>query len=403
MNLAIRDIRHNWARFVLTSVGIGLLLMIVMGMGGIYQGLVDDAILVINRIDADLWIVQNDTRGPFAEISKVPLILEDRLRSVPGVQTSRSFVSHTVQREHNGKPLRIVVQGLSWPDDKGEWLPLISGRSLGAAHYEMVADKLLGLNPGEKIKLGKDYYTVVGITSDMVSQSGDGLGFFTVRDALNIQFETAGESVRLERQARKSRVLRQDLGNIQPSLVERAESLSSELPGLARPMVSAVLVKLKPDADINSVISIISGWKDVTVYTATQQKEFLLKGTVDRARRQIGLFSALLVIISAIIMALIIYTLTLDKTYDIAMLKLIGARNSVILGLILQQALLLGSIGYVLAYYLGMMLFPLFPRRVIITSEGMLYLAGIVLLISISSSALGVWKAMKIQPNEALS
>jgi putative ABC transport system permease protein len=168
-------------------------------------------------------------------------------------------------------------------------------------------------------------------------------------------------------------------------------------------MVSAVLVKLKPDADINSVISIISGWKDVTVYTATQQKEFLLKGTVDRARRQIGLFSALLVIISAIIMALIIYTLTLDKTYDIAMLKLIGARNSVILGLILQQALLLGSIGYVLAYYLGAMLFPLFPRRVIITTEGMLYLAGIVLLISISSSALGVWKAMKIQPNEALS
>ncbi len=403
MNLAVRDIRHNWARFVLTSIGIGLLLMIVMGMGGIYQGLVDDAILLINRIDADLWIVQNDTRGPFAEISKVPLILEDRLKSVPGVQSSRSFVSHTVQREHNGKPLRIVVQGLSWPDDKGEWLPLISGRPLGAAHYEMVADKLLGLNPGEKIKLGKDYYTVVGITSDMVSQSGDGLGFFTVRDALNIQFETAGESVRLERQARKSRVLRQDLGNIQPSLVERAESSSSELPGLARPMVSAALVKLKPDADINSVISIISGWKDVTVYTATQQKEFLLKGTVDRARRQIGLFSALLVIISAIIMALIIYTLTLDKTYDIAMLKLIGARNSVILGLILQQALLLGSIGYVLAYYLGAMLFPLFPRRVIITSEGMLYLAGIVLLISISSSALGVWKAMKIQPNEALS
>lgn len=403
MNLAIKDIRHNWARFVLTSIGIGLLLMIVMGMGGIYQGLVDDAILLINRIDADLWIVQNETRGPFAEISKVPLNLEDRLRSVPGVQLSKSFVSHTVQREHGGKQLRIVVQGLSWPDDKGEWLPLIAGRYLRAAHYEMVADKLLGLNIGEKIKLGKDYYTVVGITSGMVGQSGDGLGFFTVRDALNIQFETVGESVRLEREARKTRVLRQDIGHTQPSLVERALGSSSELPGLARPMVSAVLVKLKPNADKKQVISIISGWKDVTVYTSDQQKEFLLKGTVDRARRQIGLFSALLVIISAIIMALIIYTLTLDKAHDIAMLKLIGARNRVILGLIFQQALLLGAIGYVLAYYLGTILFPRFPRRVLITNEGMLYLAGIVLLISIISSALGVWKALKIQPNEVLS
>jgi putative ABC transport system permease protein len=308
-----------------------------------------------------------------------------------------------VQREHNGKPIRIVVQGLSWPDDKGQWLPLVTGRHLGAAHYEMVADRLLGLNLGEKIKLGKDYYTVVGITSGMVSQSGDGLGFFTVRDALNIQFEASGESVRLERQARKSRVLRQDIGATQPSLVERAESSSSELPGLARPMVSAVLVKMKPDADIKTAISIISGWKDVTVYTSDEQKEFLLKGTVDRARRQLGLFSGLLVVISAIIMALIIYTLTLDKAHDIAMLKLIGARNSVILGLILQQALLLGAIGYILAYYLGTALFPKFPRRVLITNEVMLYLAGIVLLISVVSSALGVWKAMKIQPNEVLS
>lgn len=403
MNLAIRDIRHNWARFVLTSIGIGLLLMIVMGMGGIYQGLVDDAVLLINKIDADLWVVQNETKGPFAEISKVPLNLEDRLRSVPGVQSSRSFVSHTIQREHSGKPIRIVVQGLSWPDDKGEWLPLIAGRNLGAAHYEMVADKLLGLDLGEKIKLGKDYYTVVGLTSGMVSQSGDGLGFFTVRDALNIQFEAAGESVRLERQARRSRVLRQDIGSTQPSLAERAESVSSELPGLARPAVSAVLVKLKPEADLDATVSVISGWKDVTAYTSDEQKEFLLKGTVDRARRQLGLFSALLVIISAIIMALIIYTLTLDKAHDIAMLKLIGARNSVILGLILQQSLLLGGIGYVLAYYIGTILFPRFPRRVLITSEVMLYLAGIVLLISIVSSALGVWKAMKIQPNEVLS
>jgi putative ABC transport system permease protein len=35
MNLAIRDIRHNFGRFVLTTVGLGLLLMLVMGMGGI--------------------------------------------------------------------------------------------------------------------------------------------------------------------------------------------------------------------------------------------------------------------------------------------------------------------------------------------------------------------------------
>lgn len=46
--------------------------------------------------------------------------------------------------------------------------------------------------------------------------------------------------------------------------------------------------------------------------------------------------------LSTIIMTLILYTLTLDKIHDIALLKLMGARNTMIVGLILQQAQLLG-------------------------------------------------------------
>jgi hypothetical protein len=38
MNLALKDIRHNLGRFALTTIGVGMLLMIVMGMGGIYRG-----------------------------------------------------------------------------------------------------------------------------------------------------------------------------------------------------------------------------------------------------------------------------------------------------------------------------------------------------------------------------
>ena len=104
MNLATKDIRHNFGRFALTTVGIGLLLMIVMGMGGIYRGLIREATLLVDKIGADLWLVQGSTRGPFAEISRVPANLEDRARAVPGVAGARRFVSHTIQREHRGRP-----------------------------------------------------------------------------------------------------------------------------------------------------------------------------------------------------------------------------------------------------------------------------------------------------------
>ncbi len=222
MNLAVKDIRHNLGRFSLTTIGIGLLLMVVMGMGGIYRGLIEDATLLTDRIGADLWIVQRDTRGPFAEISRVPANLVHRVAAVPGVATSREFVYHTIQREHDGKPLRIAVLGLSWPTDRGEWVPLIAGRPLAQNHFEMIADQTLGLRLGERIRLGKETYTVVGISSSMISSSGDGIGLFTVADAQAIQFDVPGEAVRLEREARKARGQRSELGAKQPTLVEQA-------------------------------------------------------------------------------------------------------------------------------------------------------------------------------------
>lgn len=403
MNLAAKDIRHNLGRFTLTTVGIGLLLMIVMGMGGIYRGLIRDATLLVDNIGADLWVVQKATRGPFAEISRVPATLEDRARGVPGVASARRFVSHTVQRENGGKPLRIVVQGLAWPEDRGDWIPLAAGRPLRRAHYEMIADQSLGLPVGQDLRLGKDLYRVVGVTSGMVGSGGDGLGFFTVSDAETIQFDLPGEAIRLEREARKGRLESQDLGRLQPLLIERAQGLSSGIPALGPPEVSAVMLTLAPGADASAVMATISKWADVSIYSKQQQVDLLLSGMVDKAKRQLGLFRVLLVIISTIIMALIIYTLTLDKIHDIAMLKLMGARNRMIIGLILQQSLLIGALGYGLAYWLGTYAFPRFPRSVVVESRDLVMLGVVVLGISILASLVGIFKAMRVEPNKVLA
>ena len=403
MNLAVRDIRQNFGRFALTTVGVGLLLMIVMGMGGIYRGLIADATLLVEAVGADLWLVQGATRGPFAEISRVPATLEDRARSVPGVAAARRFVSHTVQRAFRGRPLRMVVQGLAWPEDAGDWIPLAAGRALRHAHYELVADRSLGLPLGAEVPLGKDLYRVVGLTQGMVGSGGDGMAFFTVSDAQAIQFDVPGEATRLERASRRARVGGRDLGRLNPLLLERSAGATAEIPALGPPQVSAVMVSLLPGHAPEHVMDTLSSWPDITVYTRRQQIDLLLSGMVDKARRQLGLFRALLVIISTIIMALIIYTLTLDKIHDIALLKLIGARNRVIIGLILQQALLIGALGYGLAYWLGTFAFPRFPRRVVIEPPDLLLLAGVVAAISVVASLIGIAKALSVEPNKVLS
>lgn len=401
MNLAVRDIRHSLGRFVLTTIGVGMLLMIVMGMGGIYRGVVDDALVVTRSVGADLWIVQRDTRGPFAEVSRLPRNMVDRVAAVPGVTDAREFVFHTVQREHRGKPLRMGVLGLGWPNDKGEGLPLVAGRVLAQNHYEMIADESLGLGLGERLRLGKESYTVVGLTRLMVSSSGDGIACFTSRDAQAIQFDEPGESTRLERQARRARAGEIDFGRTQPSVLERASGSSRAIPALPGPAVSAVIARLMPGADPDAVLRTFEGWSDVTVYSAAQQEALLLR-SVDRQRRQLQLFRVLLTIISAVIMALIIYTLTLDKLHPIALLKLIGAPNRVIVGLIMQQSLIMGALAYGVGYLIGQRLFPLFPRRVLVTGDDLLRLGAIVLVISVLASLLGIWKAMRVAPNEAI-
>lgn len=403
MNLAIRDIRHNLGRFILTALGIGLLLMLVMGMGGIYRGLVLEATLLVDRIGADLWVVQKGTRGPFAEISRIPRNLEERVLAVPGVSRADAFVSHTIQREHLGQPLRLTIQGLAWPADRGAWLPLIAGRGLKQAHFELVADRSSGLKLGDRIPLGKNIYTVVGLTANMNSSSGDAMVFLTRADAQAVQFDLPGEAIRIERIARVGRLQVLDLGNINPQLADRAGGSSASIPALGVSMISAVVVNVSSGYDRAKIAAEIGSWPDVTVYTHEAQRELLLSGMVDKARRQLGLFGILLIIVSAVIMSLILYTLTLDKIHDIAMLKLMGARNRVVFGLILQQALLLGALGFGVAYLLGERLFPYFPRQVVVTPDDLMQLAVVVLAISVLASLLGIIKALRVDPGEVLS
>lgn len=402
MNLAFRDIRHNFGRFALTTIGIGLLLMIVMGMRGIYRGLIADATLLVESVRADLWLVQGGTRGPFAEVSRISAKLEDRARAVPGVVQSRCFISHTIQRETNGRPLRIVVQGVAWPEDTGDWIPLTAGRVLQQAHYEMIADQSLGLELGATLKLGKNSYRVVGLTKGMVGTNGDGMAFFTADDAQAIQNDYPGEAIRLERAARQARVAGHEIGRMNPLFVERSIGAVNDIPALAPPQVSAVMVTVGQEYNLQNVLDIFKAWPDITVYTRQQQIGLLLEGMVEKSKRQLGLFSVLLVIISNIIMALIIYTLTLDKLHDIALLKLIGARNRVINGLILHQAILMGALGYGLAFWMGTFVFPRFPRRVVIETPDLIMLGVVVLVISVFSSAVGIVKALKVEPNKVL-
>jgi putative ABC transport system permease protein len=163
-----------------------------------------------------------------------------------------------------------------------------------------------------------------------------------------------------------------------------------------------VVARLTPDAPAEEVAEMIRRWKHLSVLTDQQQQDFLTVNVIERARRQLGIFMAILTIVSIVIIALIIYTLTMDKIREIATLKLIGAPNRTIVGMILQQALLMGLASYIAGTALVYVFKGWFPRRITMLPEDIAALFGVVVIVCLLASVLGVRAALRVDPGRAL-
>lgn len=378
MNLAYRDIKHNLLRFVLTNFGLSLLLGIVIMMTGVYGGLIDDALRQARAANADLWVVEAGTNGPFAESSRIPGDTRELVSRVYGVQRAGSVTYQSVQTELNGSPHRLFLIGFE-PGRPGGPRQLSAGRDILRGHYEMIVDRSAGLALGQEVLLGtRDHkFSVVGLMRNEVTSSGDPVAYITLRDAQALQFELAPPASRRE-QARGGSMETND-------------------------QINAVIAKVSPYVQVDETAAALSRWKHLTALTQTQQETLLSKFVIEKARKQQLLIMVLLVIVSAVIIALIIYTMTMDKVRSIATLKFVGAPDRTIIGLIVQQALSLGITGYVAGLALVFTFRPFFPRRLVFDPESVVAVFAITIVVCLAASTLGIRLALKVDPAEALS
>jgi putative ABC transport system permease protein len=394
MNLAIRDVRYRLGRFLLTAAGLGLLMTTVMAMGGIYRGLVVEALSIVQAPGADLWVVQKNTNGPFAETSRVPDDLYRVIRAVPGVHEASPIVFQALQFRVGPKPFRIQLVGYR-PGALGMPLAVAAGRPIIRSRYEMLVGREAGLPLGTEIAIGRLVFTVVGLTEGIVSNAGDPVAFVTLQDGQEIQFLKPNEAVRNDRARLDAAVQATPALRDIPAEALRPIAQNTHL-------ANAILVRLQPGADAAEVARSIERWNYYRALTTAEQEQVLAESVIDRGRRQTLLFRAILLIVSVVIIALIIYTMTLEKTRDIATLKILGATDRNIAGLILQEALTLGLLGYATGAILISQTYQYFPRRVVVTAFDQSVLLAIVVLICIAASLVGIWKALRVDPTTAL-
>lgn len=397
ISLAGRDILHAWGKFVFTGVGLGLLIGVTLTMAGVYRGMVDDGRVLLDNSGADLWVVQKDTLGPYAESSSIPDDLWRSILTMPGVAEAANVTYLTMQVAKQDKDVRAMVVGIA-AGDAGTpgWPPqLIAGRQLTRGHYEAVADMATGFQTGDVLRIRRNHYTVVGLTRRMVSSSGDPMVFIPLKDAQEAQFLKDNDAILTQRRRTEANPAFNRPGT--PGLLDAV--IAGQTSNRA---VNAVLVRIRPGMLPADVAEPIRRWQRLTVYDRSQMEAILLGKLIATSAKQIGMFLVILALVSAAIVAFIIYTLTMDKIREIAVLKLIGTRNTTIAWMILQQALVLGVIGFLVGRITATVAAPWFPKYVLLLPFDSVSGFMAVMVICVLSSVVAIRMALQVDPAQAI-
>lgn len=393
INLAGRDILHGWGKFVFTGVGLGLLIGVTLTMAGVYRGMVDDARVLIENAGADLWVVQQDTLGPYAEPSSVHDDVAKDLLGIPGIRETGNVTYLTMQIRHNSKEIRVMLVGFE-TGKPGEPAYFVAGRPITRSHYEALADIKTGLVLGDRVTIRRHEYTVVGLTRRMVSSGGDPMIFIPLKDAQEVQFLKDNDALINERK----RTAANPVFN-RPSIPGLLEAVqASQTSGH---FVNAVLVRTVPGNEA-AVSEQIMHWKHLQAYSKDQMDEILVARLIATSSKQIFMFLVILAIVSAAIVAFIIFTMTMNKVREIAVLKLIGATNNTISGMILQQALGLGLIGFLVGKLSATLWAPLFPKYVLLLPGDAVLGVFLVMLMCALASIFAIRAALRIDPATAI-
>ncbi|MHB9071986.1 MAG: ABC transporter permease [Desulfobaccales bacterium] len=273
---------------------------------------------------------------------------------------------------------------------------IYAGRKIERAHYEMVADAKLGVRPGDKVTLGLHTYTVVGITRKALDTNGEPLVYLSLPDAQEVLYQKDNEEVRTQRE----RLLRTLSGESYLSPASSQKLLSKLEPD--NHIINAILVKLKPGANRAEVTRHIEQWLYLSAFTTPQEEQLMLKGKLSGMTKQLLLFRILLSLISVVIISMVIYTFTMEKIRSIAVMKLIGAPNWVIVRLVMEQSLLLTISAFLFGLALIQSTYPYFPKTILRVPGDDLVTFGVAFTGGILASILGLWQAIKTQPALAL-
>ena len=330
----LKDMIYRQARVVLTIIGITLLIALILFLGGIMNGMKIQARQYVESTGADIWISAKGSGGAFIGFSLLipeylAFLRHDKRLTADSVSPLVFAQARPIIR---GKAGKAIVVGYK-RDKLGGPRHAIEGRMFAPSEFEdyrpqdlplaeVVVDEKMGLTIGERIMIGGKELKVVGKTKSLMFVLDTPLLFMDIRTAQDVLLDNYLH-------------------------------------------VNMMIAKSKGNHNVSEIATDLNQQGSIEVRTLDQTLADIIDTYVDEPMKAVMFLEVMLWFTALVLVTMITYVTTLEKTQEIGILKAIGASNHYVMLLILKQVALTSVIGVVFGLilsYLFAIFAPIFVR-----------------------------------------
>jgi putative ABC transport system permease protein len=326
IHLATKVLLDDKTRFLTTVSGVGFAVMLVVVQVGIFLGMLENASIAIERLDADIWVTAKNTPNiDFA--NTFPELYVHRVRSVPGVSRADNLIVWfvPVALPSGAKEATIIYALEDFPRWKFPWnVAEGNPQDLRRGRYVFIddsAEKRFG-----RFSVG-EYREFLGLRLKIIGRTREARSFTTNPIAFP-DYRVAQALAPLDLQRRTTYIL-----------VKIA-------PGADPEAVRGEIKKRLPHNDVR----LKAEW-------AARSRNYWIENTGLGLSMYVTVFLGCLV--GVVVVAQTSYTATMEHFKEFATVKAIGGHNSDIYRIIAQQATIAAVVGFLAGIALAYAVRPL--------------------------------------------
>jgi len=368
--LARKLLLHDRLRFGVAIAGVSVSVMLVLVQVGLYFGFMDTASAVIDASSADIWVGKAGSESfefasPFDERAYY------KIASVPGVERAeRVLINFAQAKLPTGGDLGVQIVGIE--SVRAGIQPLL-------APWNVVAGDAQRLTEAGAIVIDKTEYAKLQI------------------DRVGTQTEISGVHAQVVAMTSGIRSF-----TTSPIVFTDLRSARSYLRGLGDDAVTYVLVKTAPGM-IEQVKRTINALPHLAAFSTSEMSQRTRTYWSTRTGVGAGFFTTAVlgIIVGFVVVGQILYSGTLQYIREYGTLKAMGAKNSMVVRVILSQAMISAALGFVIGSGLAVVMqWAMAHANLSVALFPGLYVATLIITILMCSfaSLLSIVKVLRLDP-----